>query len=221
MAESLPRWAKGFFSLEKKAQVERKIAEVESTTRGEVVVVIANSSSTVGHVPFAIFASLLFIFTLVDLPHIQASFSGEIWWPLLFWPVVCLLLTRWLSGFPFIQRLFLPLEDRQHQVELRAETEFYRQGLQKTDNSTGVLIFVSLLEHQAVILGDKGISKKLSAETWTHILKDLQSEAKKGQLTEGLLKALEDIRPILKEHFPIETQKNPNELPNHLIFVDF
>src|SRR5690606_4248707 len=122
---------------------------------------------------------LLLIFTLVDLPHIQSSLSGDLWWPILLWPIVTLILTRILSSSDMVKRLFLPKEDRLSQVEQRAEIAFYRNGLKKTDGSTGILLFVSLFEHQAVILGDQSISQKLPPETWAQILSDFTNEAKK------------------------------------------
>lgn len=219
MSKELPDWAIDQLTPSQSKEVEAKIADVELGTLGEVVVVISRTSSTIGHVPYSIFVSLLFLFTLIDLPHIQASFTGELWWPLILWPLLALVLTRILSSRPSVQRLFTPKDDRLAQVESRAEVQFYRQGLRRTDNSTGVLIYVSLLEHQAVILGDKSISQKIPPETWHTVLSDLTREAKAGNLASGLIKALDDISPILKQHFPA-TGKNPNELPNHLIFVD-
>ncbi len=219
MSSQVPLWAKKFISAERKSEIEKKISEIEMHTAGEVVVMIAERSSPISHVPYSLFVSLLLVFTLIDLPHLQAAYSGEIWWPIIFWPVLALMLTRLLSSSAWIQRLFLPKEERARLVELRAENEFYRYGLQKTGNSTGVLVFVSLLEHQAVVLGDRNSALKLPPETWEKVLADLMSEAKKGKLSEGLLAALGDIGPILSQHFP-STPRNPNELPNHLIFVE-
>jgi putative membrane protein len=146
-------------------------------------------------------------------------FYAQAWWLRALWLFLPLLLAPWFSTLPWVQRLFLPYKDRLKQVEDRAEIEFYRQGLQKTGSSTGVLVMVSLLERQAVILGDKGIAQKIPPESWQKFLQPLILSAQKDELSQGLLKVLEDIRPLLQQHFPAR-EENPNELANHLIFVE-
>ena len=212
-----PHWVKKYFCDQQILELEQTVKQIEADTSGEVVVVITESSSTVSHVPLVMFFFLLLTMVLVDLPHITQSFDSEYWWPLWAFPLLALLLTRALSSLPFVQRALTPKSDRIEQVETRAELEFYRNNLKHTDQGTGVLLFVSLLERQAVILGDQQISSKINQEQWQEILNDFLKEAKKGNHYQGIKQSLWDIGKVLTKDFPAP-HKNPNELPDHVLF---
>ena len=102
------------------------------------------------------------------------------------------------------------------QVYLRAQTEFYEAKLHKTQGSTGILIFISLMEHGAVILADEAIAQKLPKDTWQHIIDEMISEVKKQNLATALKTAIQKCGDILSRHFPIK-KGDVNELSNRLI----
>jgi putative membrane protein len=120
------------------------------------------------------------------------------------------------SGQPWVRRLLTSERALARGVETRALVEFYQAGLEKTDGSTGVLIFVSLAEHQAVVLADRGIASKLSPNVWESVIQDISSFARGGRLGLGLQKAVEQVGSILAEYFP-SSGNNPNELKDQLI----
>ena len=98
----------------------------------------------------------------------------------------------------------------------QALQEFYAHGLHRTQEATGVLLFVSLLEHRVIVLGDTGIDAKLEAADWeatdTAILEGIRS----GSLKDGLVEGIRRSADVLSEHFP-RKDGDRDEVPNHVI----
>lgn len=92
---------------------------------------------------------------------------------------------------------------------------FKKLDMSKTEHRNGVLIFVSVRDREAVILGDKGIHEKIGHEGWNKHLEQLLSHFKKGDFHLGLHQAIESIGETLKKHFPAE-DRHHNELPDDI-----
>ena len=97
-----------------------------------------------------------------------------------------------------------------------AESEFIRLGIKKTQDNTGVLIFILLKERQFYILADAGINEKVTEETWHSIKTEMQEMFKKGEFCNGILHGLEHAGKILSEHLPIKPG-DVNELSNKVV----
>ncbi|MGE4131014.1 MAG: hypothetical protein AB7F86_05215 [Bdellovibrionales bacterium] len=97
------------------------------------------------------------------------------------------------------------------QCWIRAELEFYRNDLTATAERTGILLFLSLAEKQAVVLADRGLDQKAEPKIWADVVRELTL----GRLESGV----EICGRVLKEKFPAR-KANPNELPNHVIVKD-
>ena len=99
-----------------------------------------------------------------------------------------------------------------------AEDEFYRLGIAKTRDSTGVLFFLILEDRQFYILADKGINEKVSQETWDQIKEEMQGRFLKGEFCKGILFGIEEAGKILSTHFPIKPD-DTNELSNRVNII--
>jgi putative membrane protein len=121
-----------------------------------------------------------------------------------------------LSRLDAIQRLLTPRIDQIHQVEMRAEVEFYEHEVGKTKGDTGILLFVSLMEHRAVVLSDRSIAEKLDAEVWQELVDLMIAGVKRGDLAAGMIQAIERCGELLAPHFPI-ADDDRNELRDHLV----
>ena len=213
----IPKWAK--ISELQISGIENAIARAESKTSGEIVPMIVRRSSTIGHVPMLVIAFLVILFLVFDGFELQAKYLSPHWgmWILDF--IVVLGLARILASQHWVQRLLTADADEVTQVNLRCEIEFYEAGLNLTRDSTGILLFVSLMEHRAVVLADKAISSKLPPETWKDMVGLLIDGSKKGNFEEGFSKAIDKCGLILAEHFPIKPD-DTNELHDHLIIKE-
>jgi len=121
-----------------------------------------------------------------------------------------------LAQIPWIKRLFLSKAEIEEEVFQRAVQAFYENQLHSTRDRTGILIFVSLLEHRVNILADAGINKKVSKNTWDDIVTQLILDIKKKRVEQGLCQAITTCGEILAKHFPIKAD-DTNELSNKLI----
>ncbi len=212
-------WLRKYLTDDGLQTIEEAIITAEKKTRGEIVPMIVRSSSTTGHVPIIIFTLLVLLYYVSGV----YDWVHEVWelsWPwTLAWSVSSLVLSFLLAKIPRVQRMFVSAIDREIQARGRAMNEFYEANLHKTEGSTGILLFISLNDHEAVVLADKSISEKISPETWNQVMQLMLQGAKKKDLALGYQQAIEKCGEVLSEHFPI-LPDDVDELSNHLIIKE-
>ncbi|MBI4042464.1 MAG: hypothetical protein HY391_03200 [Deltaproteobacteria bacterium] len=197
---------------QEKEAISRAILEAEKKTNGEIVpIVVRASDSYLGaHWQSGILAALLSAFSAYLLfPH---------WNPIgyLILQIPALFVGFLIGSIPAVKRILSGKKFMQLEVHQKALELFYRHRLHLAVDGTGVLIFVSLLEHRVEILGDRGISSKIGQNEWEAAVNDLISETKKRNLAKGLIRAIEDCGVLLARHFPAK-HENPDELRNDVI----
>ena len=193
--------------------VSAAVAAAEERTVGEIVPVVLERSDE--HPQANWMAALLLV-----LLGSALLFS---WLP---WEQPLLLLTCQLGmgaiGFllahflPDFKRLFVSGARAQSVAEEQAFQEFYRLGLHRTEQQTGVLLFVSLFEHRVIVLGDQGIHAKVAPELWKAVESAILKGARGGALAGGLINGISLCADVLEEHFPWR-EGDRNELPDRLI----
>ena len=143
-------------------QIEQAVQQAEEQTGGEIVPVLAKESSFYEIALWrsaAIFAGLMGVLLTVVylLTHVLLFMPPYLWLLLVltaglvgmmlavsFWPV-----KRWLLGKRLMEARVLD----------QAKNMFYDHEVHLTAQRSGVLIYVSFFEHQAVILADAGIAE--------------------------------------------------------------
>jgi len=214
--KELPSWARGVLGHNGAERIESAIADAESRTSGEIVPLLVRRSSTVGHVPLVSFTLLLVCVFISDLPVYLAELGG----PFLAWLGACWLLAGGLalgvSRLDAVQRLLTPRIDQVRQVDLRAQIEFYELEMSQTQDRTGILLLVSLMEHRAVVLADHSIAEKLDTKVWQELVDLMTQGVKRGDLAAGLTQAIQRCGELLSPHFPI-ADDDINELRDHLV----
>lgn len=216
MVMNIPKWLKKHLSQNGIEQIEEAVKKAEVSTSGEIVPMIVERSSTTGHVPLAVFLLLMLFIWIFDLFVRQSHWVGGRWVWLAIDTGMGIILAILLSRFSFIQRILTPNADESLQVMVRAQLEFYQSSIKQTVDSTGVLIFVSLLERRAVVLADKAISDKLSEDSWKHVIQTVTKGIKKGDMAGGFCEGIGMCGELLSKHFPIKP-KDIDELPSRLI----
>jgi putative membrane protein len=214
-----PSWCKTLVSTEDLQRISAAVREVELKTSGEIVPMIVRRSTSVGHVPFILGLVLLTVALLVDVAGVfpeDFTLHGISWAIEL---VVIFILVRLLSPLYFIERWLTDSDDLARQVEMRAELEFFEHDLQKTSGSTGILIFVSLMERRAVILADKSISEKLPSDIWNQLLKELIESIHQNKFADGMITTIKKIGDLVVPHFP-RRQNDVDELSNELVIKE-
>ncbi|MCI5131080.1 MAG: hypothetical protein D3904_06040 [Candidatus Electrothrix sp. EH2] len=202
-----------FFSAAEHAEITRTIQEVELQTSGEVAVMVVEQSDS--YPESRILAGVL-TGSLLALGITDLLLDDSLWG---FLPLAAMfsLLTTWLTGyFPLVKRFFIPAARLEEMVREQAVQAFFKQGLYKTRDATGVLFFISLFERRVWVLADQGINEKISPESLQAHAADIASGIKEGRAAEVLCLEIRGIGKVLAEHFPVR-EDDINELPDQVM----
>jgi putative membrane protein len=215
MVKEIPAWLRSYLSLEGASRIERAVSDAEAKTSGEIVpmLVYRSTVSSNSDVLGALFGLLL----ALCIKHILVLTMGwaghDLLWSIGF--VIAGMSGYMLARLPAVERLLIPRKDQKLETERRAMLAFYEAGLSATEGRTGILLFVSFFERQAVVLADQGIARFCKPEDFQELVHDLVQGAKDHKLVEGFEKAIARCQGILTPHFPPLTS-NPNELKDYL-----
>lgn len=105
---------------------------------------------------------------------------------------------------------------RKKTVRKLAEEEFFKLGIDRTRDKTGIMIFFLLEGREFQILADSGINEKVSEKTWDGIRDEMQSHFLEGKFSEGIIHGVSRVGKILSEYFPVKPD-DTNELSNKVV----
>jgi len=198
---------------EARAALQAAVVAAERRTRGEIVPVILERSDR--HADAALRAALAAL--------LVASLLLASWIP---WERPLLVLAiqlgaaavGWLLArvLPDLQRAFVSEARATEVAEEQAVQEFHRLGLHRTQDATGVLLFVSLLERRVIVLGDRGIHERVGDAHWTATTQAVLDGIARGSLRDGLLAGIVRCADVLAEHFPAQ-RDDVNELEDRVV----
>ncbi|MFN7729792.1 MAG: TPM domain-containing protein [Bdellovibrio sp.] len=211
----VPPWLRSNLSESEFQQVEKVVQEVELKTHSEIVPIVVRNSTPLRGARLACVVAFVAVTAIIDL----AFFQEWGWWTLGLVQVVGLVLGVLATRSRVLLELFIPDSDEWKCVHERAELEFYRLGIQKTKDRSGILIFVSMFEHKVVVLADEGIAKKLKPQMWDEAVENLTRSLRERQLALGLTQAIKSFGDVLQVHFPAG-QNNQDELKNTLVLKE-
>ncbi len=195
------------------ARIAAAIRAAEAKTEGEIVCVLAKSSSAYALYPLA-WASLI----ALALPWVLVATTAL--------PVQRILLVQilvfgglfGLLSLPALRHRLVPRNVQRSVAHQAAMQQFRIRGMAHKANRAGVLIFVSLEEHYARIIADEGISKRVDQQVWQGALDALLSHMSKDRVAEGFIAALERCGDVLAQHFPAGSSQ-ANDLPDRIYLI--
>ncbi len=82
-----------------------------------------------------------------------------------------------------------------------------------TEENTGVLLYLQLIDCDIEILGDRGINACVQPHEWEAICQRMEAAFREGRFEDGVVAGLNDITALLTRHFPARA-RNPDELPD-------
>jgi len=218
---------KPFLTASEKVALEKRIADIETGTRAEIMAVIAKQSDGYRYIP--ILWAALFALSIPGLHFLYSAIINDGWvYPGTERPelvyliqVLTFLGLGMLFQLPAARLWMIPNVVKQHRAARHAREQFFLQNLHQTVDRIGVLIFVSVAEHYVEIIVDSGIAEKIDNQHWQDSIYTLIEDVKRGEIAQGFDRALDQCERVLDEHFPADTTitSNRNELPNHLIEV--
>jgi len=193
--------------------VHEALRAAERRTVGEIVPVVVERSDPHPAAHWIGALAALVVGSALLAPHLP--------WdrPALFFGVQIALATiGWAAvrTLPDLKHVFLRDQRATAVAEEQALQEFFGNGLHQTEGRTGVLLFVSLLEHRVVVLADAGIDSVVTPEVWRETDAAILGGLRRGSLRDGLVAGIERAGDVLAEHFPW-AEGDRNELPDRLI----
>lgn len=200
-------------------RIREAVQRTEKRTSAEIVPMIVRGSMSSGHVPWLLFFILLISAWLVlpVLAENSPSLSEMPDWVLdVSSFVMAWVLTLALGHLDLVKRLLTPRQDQTLGVERRAILEFHLAHIESTEERTGILVFVSVLERRAVILADRAIVERLPESTWNDVVALLTAKIKIGEFAAGMCAAIDALGDLLEKEFP-SRPGHANQLDDGLI----
>jgi uncharacterized membrane protein len=99
----------------------------------------------------------------------------------------------------------------------RAKGVFEFLGMTNTRERNGVLIYVSFGDRKLAVLGDSGISERVSLEFWEEVKNQVGEELTSGHFCRGICLGVKIVGEKLKELFPRQPY-DVNELKDEISF---
>jgi putative membrane protein len=199
-----------FFDEAARGRVAEAVRRAEALSRGQIVPVVVEKSDAYPEVRWrgallaAALATLAVLafrapLTLAELPVVQLA-AG----------LVGALVASWDP----VERLLAGARAMDEAARARALRAFHENGLHKTAEGTGVLVFASLFEREAVVLGDHGIHARIGDAEWDRAVAALVAGVRRGDPAAGFVDAIALAGARLAEHFPRDgaARAAPNEL---------
>ena len=213
------------------ALVTAAVTQAERASDGEIVTIVTDKSDSYHDVGlhYAVLAMLLVPALLAFLPQSvidwatalflgwNAGLARGVAMAILFALLaLAFLIVRFALAYMPLRMALTPGSTKSRRVQRRA-LQLFRVGAERrTVGRTGVLLYLSLLEHRAEIIADEAIHSKVEPEVWGDAMAVLIENVKAGRPGEGMAKAVEQIGKVLKARVP-KTVSDTNELPDRLI----
>ena len=212
------------------ARVSAAIAAAETKSDGEIIAICADQSDAyhdVGlHWAVLAMVAVLALFAampqkLVQIYDLVQGWSAEpttreLLTLLLFLALLKFLAVLFLLKWGPLRMLLTPGSTKTRRVRRRAIMLFKTGAERRTIGRTGILIYLSMAEHRAEIVGDEAITKVTTPDTWGEAMTALLTHVKAGRPGDGIAAAVEIIGGVLAEHFP-KSSEDSNEIPDKLI----
>jgi putative membrane protein len=200
-----------FFDAGDEDALLKAVQGVEAQTCAEVVVAVRRRSGSYRDANVLI-GSLCATATLAF-----ALFSP---WPFsLRWifldPVLVGVATALGAGYaPALQRWVTLGRERRRRVEVHARSMFVERGIDATTGRTGILVYVSILERDACVVADTGVTSRVPAAEWRDAVGEIERAARQSKAA-AVVQAISKLGPVLARHLP-RAHDDVNELADEV-----
>jgi len=200
-------------------RIKAAVFEAESKISGEIVPVIVAKSGyySIANYKAGLFgAAFAFLFVIVFDRYVPYM---AVYDPILIFAITILagILAAVAAHFSdTVKRMLIGQQHMDHATRQRAENAFLEEEVFNTRHRTGIMIFISFLEHEVIVMADRGISKVVEQKEWDNMVKSLTEHIRKDKVVEGLEIALKRCGEILLEKGFHKTPDDENELTDDL-----
>ena len=209
------------FTEKDKSAIKKAIQNLESETSSELLVYIEEEShgypetcwmmSTMMGFSVALLLSLMSFMWFLPLPF-DALIYGLI--------VAISMMVGYAIPL-YIDRFRLLLTPRVAIEEMaiaRAKAIFLEKEIFKLHNRAGILLYISLLEHEVVVLGDEGIHAHAGTDNWVAVVEKVIEGNKRKDLVTAIVNAIETCKEYLLKYGFHPTPFDQNVLDDEVNF---
>jgi putative membrane protein len=189
------------------------IRAVEQKTSGEIVCVLARTSSDAIALPILLAALVALL-----LPWLLVALTALPVLRLLALQVIAFVLLASILCLPRVRVALMPRAARRAVAHRVAMEQFISRGIARTEDRGGILIFVSMAERYARVVVDDGIAAKVPQSHWQAAVDALIAHTKEGRIADGFVAAIDLCGRELAEHFP-RSPASRDELPNRIYVI--
>jgi putative membrane protein len=221
--------ASQYFTDEEKKEIADAVLEAESLTSAEIVPVAATCSGRYDRAEdiIGVFSGIIVMIVVWTItPNPDTGTSGS-------WsdaPVALFLAISVIVGFiigavigskiGWLRKLFTPRSELSNSVKNKAALTFFDQRIHHTSSDSGMLLYISFFERQAVIMGDERVEKELGIEAIESLCSKLtQSLSDGARPAESMIIAINEAGELLSEVLP-QSATEQNELAEALVCID-
>ena len=205
--------AASFLNDKDKIKIRKAVEDVEKITSGEIVPMIVSSSY---HYPVSNIAGGFTLGMIISLAVVFITGDQNLWFFLSIFMISFILMREVTKRVLPLKKFFISRNEINEEVEEAAITAFYKNGLYKTRDETGVLLFISVFEKKVWVLADRGINEKVDYSEWKHIVNYITEGIHEKNQGDAIASAVSRVGEILREHFPIKPD-DTDELDNLII----
>ncbi|MBI3703069.1 MAG: TPM domain-containing protein [Rhizobiales bacterium] len=200
-------------SAQDRERIAGAIRSAETRTSGEIVCVLARTSSDSTALPAAVAAIVA-----LALPWLLIAFTDMTVHRILLLQVVVFFALLLLLCLPRIRVALMPRKTRRLIAHRAAMEQFAMRGLARKKDRSGVLIFVSMAERYARIIADDGIAARVPQAEWQAAVDALVAHMRDGRIADGFVQAIELCGEKLAAHFP-RGATGGDELPDRIYII--
>lgn len=200
-------------SAEQHQRISAAIRAIEARTSGEIVCVLARSSSDATALPIFIAAVLS-----LALPWLLVAVTAMAVREILLLQAAAFVAFAMVLCLPRVRVALMPRAARRAVAHRAAREQFVARGIARKKDRAGILIFVSLAERYARIIADEGIAARVAQSEWQGAVDALVAHMRDGRISEGFVAAIERCGEVLATHFP-SVQANRDELPDRIYVI--
>ncbi|MCC7260387.1 MAG: hypothetical protein IT567_05080 [Alphaproteobacteria bacterium] len=217
------------FSAEDRKRIEAAVRDAELKTSAEIVPVVVTASGRYDRAEdlAGLWCGILLLaLTWWLFPRIDGEAMWGPWWVALELPA---LIVAVIAGFAIgaivtshlfgLRYLFTPRSEMREEVAARAQQAFYQRHIQRTAGGTGLIIYLSLYERTAAIVGDDAVLEKLTQGSLEALCEKLSQGMRSGHPADALIATIADAGDRLGRVLPRHAG-DINELPNSVYILD-
>ena len=223
------RKASEAISAEQRSLMESAVSAAESKTCCEIVPVVATSSGRYDRAEDLVGLWCAVLGAVVCFLTFPGHTDAGRWTTIPMWGQVLLLAFVVLVCFVVgavladrmhgLRRLFTPQQQMTEEVNLRARELFFDRRIHHTAGASGILIFVSLYERTAVVLGDQSVVEALGPAFCADLCQRLTNSLRTADISVAICDTIRHAATSLESALP-RTEHDANELPDTLVLLD-